>query len=64
MYEWRKNEQPFHDLYTVMQESLDYEIIGIYDGYEALATPGGCPRIASLHFFRIFEENTYHNSHV
>ncbi len=30
------DEQHFHELYTGMLESLNYEIISVYDGYEAL----------------------------
>ncbi len=32
-----EDEQSFHDLYTMMLEDTDYEIIRAYDGDEALA---------------------------
>ena len=32
-----EDEQAFHDLYTMMLEDTDYEIIRAYDGDEALA---------------------------
>ncbi len=31
-----EDEQHFHDLYEVMLENTCYEIISVYDGYEAL----------------------------
>ena len=31
-----EDEQIFHDLYEVMLENTGYEIISVYDGYEAL----------------------------
>jgi CheY-like chemotaxis protein len=32
-----EDEQAFHDLYTMMLEDTDYEIVRAYDGDEALA---------------------------
>ena len=30
-------EQPLHDLYTKMLECSNYEVVNVYDGYEALS---------------------------
>ena len=32
-----EDEQAFHDLYTMMLEDTDYDIVRAYDGDEALA---------------------------
>ena len=31
-----ENEQHFHDRYATMLGNSDYEVISVYDGYEAL----------------------------